>query len=138
MKYLLDSNTCISVMRGKKPLLITRFFSHPSGDLGVCSVVVGELYVGAIRSSSPANERAKVDTFLAPYRSLPFDDAAAQKHAEVRADLERRGLLASDLDMMIAAIALTHNVVLVTHNTKDFSRISALPPWRTGKSPDPS
>ncbi|HET6574160.1 MAG TPA: type II toxin-antitoxin system VapC family toxin [Fimbriiglobus sp.] len=126
MKYLLDSNTCISVMRGKKRLLISRFFSHPPGDLGVCSVVVGELYVGAIRSSSPANERAKVDTFLAPYQSLPFDDAAARKYAEVRADLETRGVVISDLDMMIAATAQVHGLTVVTHNFKDFSRVPGL------------
>jgi len=67
-----------------------------------------------------------VDTFLTPYHSLPFDDAAARKYAEIRADLETRGIVIGDLDMMIAAIALEHGLTVVTHNFKDFSRLPGL------------
>jgi tRNA(fMet)-specific endonuclease VapC len=126
MKYLLDTNVCIALMRGKNPLVAARFAAHSPSQLCVCPVVVGELCVGAIRSSAPVAEQAKVDSFLTPYQSIPFDDTIARKYAEVRADLESRGLPVTDFDMMIAATALVHGLILVTNNTRDFSRISGL------------
>jgi tRNA(fMet)-specific endonuclease VapC len=127
MKYLLDTNVLVSLLRGKKPLVTARYFSHPPSDLFVCSIVVGELCIGAARSRAPATEQAKVDTLLAVHPSLPFDDDAARRYAVVRADLEAKGLVIPDLDIMIASIALVHHLTLVTHNTADFSRIPGLP-----------
>jgi tRNA(fMet)-specific endonuclease VapC len=126
MTHLLDTNVWIALLRGKKPLVATRYASRAPRDMVACSIVVGELCVGAARSAHPITEQAKVDALLAGHKSLTFDDTAARKYAEIRADLETRGLLITDLDMMIAAIALVHGLKLVTHNTGDFSRISAL------------
>jgi len=84
------------------------------------------LRVGAIRSKSPLAELAKVDALVKPLQSYPFDDAAAYKYAEVRVDLEARGFVVGDFDLMIAAIALAHNLILVTHNTKDFINVPGL------------
>ena len=121
MKYLLDTNVCVVALRGKKPLVQARLTAHPPADLAVCSVVVGELCVGAAKSHNPAAEQVKVDNFLAPFRSLPFDDTAARRYAEIRTHLEALGTPISDLDMVIAAIALANNLILVTHNTAEFS-----------------
>ncbi|HVK16067.1 MAG TPA: type II toxin-antitoxin system VapC family toxin [Fimbriiglobus sp.] len=127
MKYLLDTNTCIQILRTKgNPHVKTRIGSHPLTDLALCSVVVGELYYGARRASNPTSEIAKVDLFVARFTSFPFDDAAARVFADVRADLDARGLGIGPLDTMIAAIASAHGLILVTHNTKDFSRIPGL------------
>lgn len=119
--YLLDSNVCIAVMRGKKPHVTARLFAEKPTDLRVCSIVVAELTVGAIRSRSPATELQKVATFLAPYTRLGFGDVEARKYAEIRANLETRGELISDMD------------TLVTHNTAEFGRVPglSLEDWET-------
>ena len=126
MTYLLDTNVCVVYMRGKNALVRSRVLSHPPADLCVCSVVVAELRHGAERSADPAAEHAKVDQFLAPYRSLPFDDDAARVFGQLRADLEAKGTIIADLDIAIAAIAVVHALKVVTHNAKDFARVPGL------------
>lgn len=85
-----------------------------------------ELRHGAESSSDPRREHAKLDTFLAPFSSLPFDDACAVKCAEIRRALERNGSIIGPHDLQIAAVALRHDLTLVTHNRREFSRIAAL------------
>jgi tRNA(fMet)-specific endonuclease VapC len=126
LKYLLDTNVCITYMRGKDALLLQRFGLHSPADIAVCSVVVAELRYGAQASANPPKEHAKVDAFLAPYLSLPFDDAAARVFGEIRAALASVGQQIGPLDTMIAAIALQNDLTLVTHNTSEFSRIAGL------------
>jgi tRNA(fMet)-specific endonuclease VapC len=89
-------------------------------------VVIAELLYGAERSARPAANRAQVLAFAQAFASLPFDDGAADAFACLRADLEARGLPIGPYDMEIAAIALRHNLILVTHNTAEFGRIAGL------------
>lgn len=89
-------------------------------------MVVYELRHGAESSSDPRREHAKLDEFLAPFSSLPFDDVCAVKCAEVRRALERQGGTIGPHDLQIAAIALRHDLTLVTHNTREFARVPAL------------
>ena len=127
MNYLLDTNACVQCLRPKgNPLVKARLGSHPPADVVVCSIVVGELCYGAAKSQNPPAEQAKVDAFLGPYRSLPFDDIAARRYAELRALLESQGEKIADLDLMIAAIAIVYGSMLVTHNTAHFSRVPGL------------
>jgi tRNA(fMet)-specific endonuclease VapC len=127
MKYLLDTNACVQCLRAKgNPLVKQRLGAHPSTDIVVCSIVVGELCYGAAKSQQPTTEQASVDAFIAPYLSLPFDDATARRYAELRAQLEAQGQIIADLDLMIAAIALVHGLIVVTHNTAHFSRVPGL------------
>ena len=84
-----------------------------------------ELRYGAESSSDATREHAKLDVFLAPFSSLPFDDACAATCAEIRRALERKGETIGPHDMQIAAIALRHDLTLMTHNSREFSRISA-------------
>ena len=126
MIYLPDTNTCISLLRQKHPHLIARWRSAKVTDIVLCSIVVYELRHGAESSSDPAREHKKLDVFLAPFSSLPFDDACAVKCAEIRRALERKGETIGPHDLLIAAVALRHNLTLVTHNTREFGRISTL------------
>ncbi len=127
MKYLLDTNACIQSIRKRGSILVKRRLGvQLPSDIVVCSVVVGELCYGAAKSQNPATEHARVDAFLAPYRSLPFDDAVARRYAELRALLESQGRPIADLDLIIAATALVHGLTLVTHNTSDFARVPGL------------
>ena len=85
-----------------------------------------KLRYGAQRSSDPAGEHSKLDLFLNPFTSVPFDDQCARRCAELRAELESKGNVIGPHDLQIAAIALQHQLTLVTHNSREFSRISGL------------
>jgi len=126
MIFLPDTNACISLLRQRNAKLIARWQAIKAGDVALCAVVVYELRHGAERSINPSTEHAKLDAFLAPFTSLPFDDTSARKCAEIRRQLERSGTVIGPHDLQIAAIALQHGLTVVTHNTQEFSRISGL------------
>ena len=126
MIYLLDSNVWVALLRGTKPQVATRFRAASTADLRVCSVIVAELRYGCARSAKPAANRAAVDALLAPYPSLPFDDAAVDFFVTIRRHLESLGTPIGPYDLQIAAIALAHQCTMVTHNHAEFSRVPAL------------
>lgn len=92
----------------------------------LCSIVVYELRFGTERSAVPMDEHAKLDAFLRPFLSIPFDDSTARVCACIRKELEQSGLKIGPHDLQIAAIAVQHSLALVTHNTAEFQRISRL------------
>jgi len=91
MIFLPDTNTCITLLRRRDDRLIARWKSVNITDIVLCSIVVYELRYGAQPSSDPSREHSKLDLFLSPFASLPFDDQCARRCAEVRAELERAG-----------------------------------------------
>ena len=126
MIFLPDTNACITLLRQRDDRLIARWKSVKANDIVLCSIIVYELRYGAQRSADTAREHSKLDVFLSPFASLPFDDECARRCAEVRAELERSGRVIGPHDLQIAAVALQHGLTLVTHNTQEFSRISGL------------
>jgi tRNA(fMet)-specific endonuclease VapC len=126
MKYSLDTNTCIRYINGRSQGVLRKLPTIAPQDIIVCSVVRAELWYGAAKSHSPEQTRKKQNQFLHPYSSLPFDDEVASVYAQLRAQLEKLGTTIGPLDMQIASIALTYNLILVTHNTREFGRIAQL------------
>ena len=126
MKYLLDSNTCIRFLNQRSQPLIDRLTETPDADICVCSVVKAEMFYGSERSARRERNLAVQRTFFARYKSLSFDDVAAERYAVIRADLEGRGQAIGANDLLIAAIALAHDLTLVTHNISEFSRVTKL------------
>jgi tRNA(fMet)-specific endonuclease VapC len=126
MTYLVDSNVCIQYLRGRNLLVRQRLSVKPLQEIRLCSVVKAELYLGTLRSASPAANRSKVDALVGPYLSLPFDDAAAEVQARIRHQLEVLGTPIGPYDLQIAAIALVHQGTLVSHNTAGFRRVPGL------------
>lgn len=124
--YLLDTNTCIRYLNGRSLAVFEKVNAQPTASLVVCSIVVGELRFGALQSQRVADNLARQAAFLAHLVSLPFDDAAAHEYARIRADLTAKGNLIGGNDMMIAGIALAHNLIVVTHNVKEFGRVAGL------------
>lgn len=122
---LLDTNICIYIINAKPPAVLARFKQYRQGDIGVCSVVAAELAYGVAKSGSARNRQA-LEMFLAPLTILPFDDAAVWAYGDLRADLERRGVLIGSLDTMIAAHALSQQALLVTNNTREFAKVTGL------------
>jgi len=126
MIFLPDTNACITLLRQRDDRLIARWRSVKVSDIVLCSIVIYELRYGAQRSSNPSREHSKLDLFLNPFNSLPFDDQCARRCAELRADLEANGEVIGPHDLQIAAIALQHRLTLVTHNSREFSRVAGL------------
>ncbi len=132
-QYLLDTNVCIEIARGRHRGIQKRIRALSYGEVAICSIVWAELELGArLSQKGYARARTQIEVFsLLP--QWPFDRASAERYAELRADLQRRGQLIGGNDMQIAAIALAHGLILVTHNTREFSRIPGLQleDWQT-------
>ena len=126
MRYLLDTNACISYMNGRAPGLREIFHRKAFSDIVVSSITKAEMYFGSRKSQTPERSRAEQEEFFQSIDSLPFDDDAAEEYGIIRAYLERRGTPIGPHDMLIAAIARANGLVVVTHNAKEFSRIPGL------------
>lgn len=124
--WLLDTNICIFIIRGKQPRVLDRLRSIDIESVGISSITLAELEFGVARSAQPDRNRHALAAFVAPVGVIPFDDAAAAAYGTVRADLERQGLTIGSLDMLIAAHALALGRTLVTHNGREFRRVSGL------------
>ncbi len=104
----------------------SRFRAHQPADIAFCSVVKAELLYGAYRSARRADNLRLLAILFQQFESLPFDDVAAEHYGRVRADLAAQGTPIGPNDLMIAAIALANNLILVTHNTREFARVAGL------------
>jgi tRNA(fMet)-specific endonuclease VapC len=126
MTYLFDTNACISYLnRLDSPIQIRMKRLSPE-TISLCSVVEAELHFGVMNSARPVENLVKLNVFLSAFNSFPFDSQAAQKYGKIRAELSHAGKPIGPNDLMIAAIALVHGSILVTHNTREFSRIKEL------------
>lgn len=126
MKVLLDTNTCIYLIRQRPPEVLRRFEEHTVGDIGVSSVTAAELYFGAEKSRRPDQNRRALGQFLLPLEVAGFGHEAAAAYGGIRATLERQGTPIGSLDTLIAAHAVSLNVTLVTNNTREFARVPGL------------
>ena len=126
MTYLLDTNACIRYLNRRSVGVLRRLQALKPQDVAVCSIVKAELFYGAMRSNHPHKTLAKQQKFLSQFVSLPFDDPAAEVYGKIRAELAAKGTPIGPNDLMIAAIAIVNNVTLVTHNTREFSRVNGL------------
>jgi tRNA(fMet)-specific endonuclease VapC len=95
------------------------------------------MFAGALRSADPVRSLARQRAFFARFLSLPFDDAAAEVYAQIRADMLTAGNPIGPNDMLIAATAIANGLILVTHNTNEFSRVTGLTieDWETATTP---
>ena len=125
LRYLLDTNLCIRVLRDRPKGLRARFNAHAEA-LCLSDVVLYELLYGAERSSDPSRLRREVEHFAARLTVLPFDSEAAAHTAEIRADLERRGCVIGPYDLMIAGHARSRGLVAITGNLEEFQRVQGL------------
>jgi tRNA(fMet)-specific endonuclease VapC len=108
--YLLDTNTCIRYLNGKNPAVQQKMLTIQPSDMVLCSVVKAELYAGGFGSKNPVKTLAERDLFMNVFASLPFDDAAARIYGQERARLQNLGQMIGPNDLLIASIALAHNL----------------------------
>ena len=125
MKYVLDTNTLIYFFKGLGNVS-DRLLSVPPFEIGVPTIVLYELEVGIGKSSTPRKRKAQLRQFTSLVNVLPFGYEEAKCAADIRVKLEKKGLPIGPYDILIAASALAGNRTLVTHNTKEFGRVTGL------------
>jgi tRNA(fMet)-specific endonuclease VapC len=126
--YLLDSNAWIALFRKKSAKLLAELKRRPAAEIVTCPIVLAELWYGVCRSDPayrPTNQQL-VEDVRAKYLSVPLDDTAAFDSAELRAYLAAKGQPIGPYDLLIAAIARTRGITLVTRNRAEFSRVPGL------------
>lgn len=126
MPWLLDTNTCIYIIKQKPVSVFERFKTIPPGQIALSVITLAELEYGARKSAAVDKNLAALHLFSIPFDILPFDYNATKSYGIIRADLEARGTSIGPLDMLIAAHASSLNYVLVTNNVKEFSRVNGL------------
>jgi len=123
VRFLLDTNAMIAMLKGA-PIFLARMKQHQPTDFGVPVIVVHELYFGAYRSSQIARNLARIEDIQ--FAVLDFDTDDARHAGEIRAALAGTGTPIRPYDALIAGQALARDLVLVTHNTREFRRVPAL------------
>ena len=136
MKYLLDTNICIALIRQKPVALLQQLTSHEPGEVGISAITLAELVHGAEKSAQSAHNMSALQQFLLPLELADFDQQAALAYGKIRVKLEHDGQLIGSMDMLIAAHAIGLGAILVTNNVREFQRIDglALEDWITEAS----
>jgi len=126
MHYLLDTNICIYLIKKRPPEALAQFQQHSPLDVAISTVTLFELEYGVEKSQYRQRSQDALTKFLAPLNLLDLDRSAAGDAAVIRAELEKKGLPIGPYDLLIAGLARSQNMTLVTNNTKEFERIDGL------------
>jgi tRNA(fMet)-specific endonuclease VapC len=126
MSYMLDTNTCIYIMRQSSQNILERFRKESGTDIAISSITIAELTFGMEKSKKVKENLAALEKFLEPFQRADFDGKAASVYGRVRFELERKGTPIGPLDTLIAAHALSLGSTLVTNNLKEFKRVPKL------------
>jgi tRNA(fMet)-specific endonuclease VapC len=126
MKWMLDTDTCIAIIKGIPASALKKLRSKSVGQVGISSITLGELAFGAAKSGRREEAHAALTEFLLALEIASFDSEAAASYGQVRASFEKRGTPIGPLDTLIGAHAAALDVILVTHNTREFTRIDTL------------
>lgn len=126
MPYMLDTCICVAYLRGRNEGLLQKLRSYEPSLIKIPAIVMAELMYGAYKSRRVEDNLREIEEFAADFEIIPFDNLEAQAYGQIRTALERKGQVIGYHDMLIAATALTCRAVLVTNNTREFSRIDGL------------
>lgn len=125
-RFLLDTNICIYIAKHHPAEVAERFAQSRAGEMAISVITYGELRYGAEKSQMPAKALAKINAFVELVPALPLPPDAAECYGRLRADLTRQGIPIGMNDLWIAAHALVLDVVLVSNNIREFSRVDGL------------
>ncbi|HLP15246.1 MAG TPA: type II toxin-antitoxin system VapC family toxin [Bacteroidota bacterium] len=126
MKYMLDTDICSYIIRKRPQHIIEKFKKIPLGDIGISVITVCEFESGIPGSAHPEKLRSTIDTFLAPFGIIDFQQADARAFGIIDSYLRQKGIPIGDMDTLIASQALSRGLILVTKNMKHYSRIPHL------------
>lgn len=126
MKWMLDTDTCIAIIKRQPEGAMKRLRGKSIGQVGISSMTLGELALGAAKSSRSTEAEGALTEFLLALEIAEFGADAAMTYGRVRAELARRGTPIGPLDAIIGAHALAIDAILVSHNTREFAGIEGL------------
>jgi len=126
MKYMLDTNICIYIIKKKPIQVIHTLQKKEIGDICISTITLAELQYGVEKSINKVKNQLALTEFLAPVEILNFDDKAARHFGSIRAHLVKIGKIIGPFDLQIAAHALSKDLILVTNNMKEFKRVPDL------------
>jgi len=126
MNYLLDTDICIYIINKKPAAVVKKVQARQPGQIAISAITVAELEYGVARSRDPGRNRIALLEFLFPFTILDFDQKAAMEYGRIRSSLEARGRPVGPMDLLLAAQAKAHSLILVTNNEKEFARIDGL------------
>ena len=126
MKYMLDTNICIYIIKKKPDKVIRRLRESRLSDLCISSITLSKLEYGVEKSERRDRNKIALAEFIAPIEVIAYDDLAAAQYGKIRSSLEKNGMPIGALDMLIAAHALAQDLILVTNNDREFKRVPGL------------
>ncbi len=126
MQYLLDTNICIYLIKKRPPEVLEQFRQHSLQDVSISTITLFDLEYGVQKSQQIKRTQKALDNFFLPLTILDIDRPAAADAANIRAKLERNGTPIGLYDLLIAGLARSRKMTLVTNNTKEFERIDDL------------
>ena len=126
MKYLIDTNICIFMIKKKPEKVINKFLLHQPGDIAISIITLSELKYGVYKSLSQAKNAIALEQFIQPLQVLEFNEDDADMYGKISAKLELKGEPIGAMDMLIAAQAKSRNLILITDNEKEFKRVEKL------------
>jgi len=126
MRYLLDTNICIYIIKQKPPIVLKKLKDAQPFGVGISSITLSELEYGVQKSTMVDRNALSLLRFLTVFDVVPFDESAAHLYGNIRATLEKRGQTIGGMDMLIGAHSLALNSILVTNNMREFKRIDRL------------
>ncbi|MDA3926380.1 MAG: type II toxin-antitoxin system VapC family toxin [Kiritimatiellae bacterium] len=126
MRYMLDTNICIYIIKQSPPSVYERFQNLRIGDIGVSAITFYELQFGIAKSQRPKQNQLALTEFLAPLEILDLPAEAAPIFGELRAFLQKQGTPIGNYDLLIAAHALHLGATLITNNVNEFERVPSL------------
>jgi tRNA(fMet)-specific endonuclease VapC len=124
--YLLDTNICIFIKNKKFPQVLEKLHTAIQNEIYISSISVAEMEYGVFNSDDIERNSLSLIEFLAPFNIINFDDNDAVEFGKLRATLKKNGRIIGPYDMLIAAQALSKDLILVTNNTKEFNRIDGI------------
>lgn len=124
MKYLLDTNICIHLFRGKFNLL-EKFQEINLADCAISEINLAELIFGAENSPNPKKNHQIIDDFTYQLKILPIFNAIPT-YAKEKVRLIKKGIIISDFDLLIDSTAVANDLIVITENIKEFERISGI------------
>ena len=139
MKYLFDTNICIYLINKKFEYLMDRVEKHGIENIGISSITIAELEYGIAKSKSTNREENRVALleFLLPFKFIDFNQNDAYEYGRIRQDLQSKGKIIGNMDILIGSQAVSRELILVTNNDKEFKRIENLKIENWIEEPEP-
>lgn len=125
MKYMLDTNMCIYAQKNI-PQVIKKIKNNFQYGIAISSITLAELEFGVQASANVEKNTIALYKFLSIVEIFDFDSSAATEYGKIRTDLKRKGTPIGNMDMLIAAHAKSEDLIVVTHNTREFERVEGL------------